>query len=384
VTKIGGPTPSLRLGKTSRNKGETMTDLSTLVCGQREFRSINKFYLMIGGFFWLSSASAAVLPIADQDLFGKQWALNNEGQNICDQDGVCKDGLRNIDIRALDAWHSGTDCSRARVAILDTGVDLTHPELSSTVRAGANFVDSVQSVQDDNSHGSHVAGIIAATGGNGSGVSGVCKTADVLAVKIADAYGRLSDSDIVAGIDYARQAGAKVVNASFGGPGASSAVRDAIAKGSFLFIAAAGNGDRRGIGYSIDERPTYPASFSLPNMMVVAASDNQDRLGTFSNFGARTVNIAAPGVGILSTTPRGETAFMGQVGIKQIHDFFDGTSMATPYVVGAVALYWSNHPTATAAQVKAQILQSADRVPAFSGKLSTPARLNLLRLMNAS
>ena len=204
------------------------------------------------------------------------------------------------------------------MAVLDSGIDLRHPDLAANLLSGKNFVGGQVSddPQDDNLHGTHVAGIIAGAGTETSGVVGVCRRARILPVKVGDSQGYLTDADILEGINYAVSQGARLVNGSFGGPQPNALVKNAISKArNTLFVFAAGNGDDRGVGFSIDEQATYPAAYGLANIVTVAATDSSDRLGAFSNFGVKKVQIAAPGVNIISSLPVKPTEEMAQYGI---------------------------------------------------------------------
>ena len=200
---------------------------------------------------------------------------------------------------------------------------------------------------------------------------------------MADSTGVLSDADILAGIGFAVSQNAKVINASFGGGPSNELVKRAIEQAkNTLFVIAAGNGHPfTGIGFSIDEAPVYPASYGLENILVVAATDNRDQLGRFSNFGAKGVHLAAPGVNILSSTPLRATAEMTEFNIPTEMAAIDGTSMATPFVTGAAALYWSQKPELGALAVKAHLLESVEAVASLQGKVKTGGRLNLAKLM---
>jgi hypothetical protein len=185
-----------------------------------------------------------------------------------------------------------------------------------------------------------------------------------MAIRFSSNYGIGDEAKAISAIGYATRKGAKIINASWGGtsgPGLKEAIKRAGESG-ILFVAAAGNGMK-----NIDTSPYYPASYDLDNIISVAATDQNDNLGMFSNYGAISVDLAAPGVGIYSTLPGGD------YGDK------DGTSMATPYVTGVAALVWAANPTFTYQQVKDQILASVDPIPALAGKTVTGGRLNAYR-----
>jgi len=320
-------------------------------------------------------------------IFDTQWALENKGQSVCDFRGQdCITGNSGVDIKYEPVRSS--DCSNVIVAVLDSGVDLLHPDLAGNLLPGKNFVgDTVtDDPQDDNLHGTHVTGIIAGNGTETSGVVGVCHRAKVLPIKVGDDQGNLTDADIIEGISYAVSQGARVINGSFGGSQSDSIMKAAIAKEKeTLFVFAAGNGDDlTGLGFDIDKRPSYPAAYGLANIISVAATDAQDRLASFSNFGVNRVQLAAPGVNIISSLPMKATAEMTQYGIPTGSGSLDGTSMATPYVTGALAMFISANPTMKAADVKAQLLKSVDKLDVLAGKVQSGGRLNLAKLMGVS
>lgn len=328
------------------------------------------------GVLWASAAWASP--------FDSQWALENRGQEACTFHGRnCQSGSAGADISAKRAWTKNHNCRAVVTAVLDTGVDVGHPDLSSNLLKGKNFVgeESSDDPQDDNLHGTHVSGIIAGSGNESSGIMGVCQSASLLPVKVGNAEGFLVDSDIMEGIEFALSQKAKVINASFGGTRPNQLMKDLIAGASeTLFVIAAGNGNRLGLGFSVDESPVYPASYDLDNLIVVAATDNRDNLGRFSNYGVGRVHLAAPGVSIWSTTPMHATEPMQKYGIPTESGSLDGTSMATPYVAGAVSLVWSKYPKLSAAQVKSRVLGAVDKISSLEGKVKTGGRLNLAKL----
>ncbi|HEY9725652.1 MAG TPA: S8 family serine peptidase [Chroococcales cyanobacterium] len=303
------------------------------------------------------------------------WGLNNTGQT---------GGTPDADIDAPEAWDIQTGNSVV-VGVIDTGVDYTHPDLINNMWTnqaefngspgvdddGNGYVDDIHGYDfvnndgdpfDDNGHGTHVSGTIAAEGNNGIGVSGVSWSSEIMALKFLDASGSGTTFDAIEAIEYATMMGAQITNNSWGGGGYSQALYDAIAAAGAagqLFIAAAGNNSNNN-----DVNPSYPASYNLDNVISVAATDSNDQLASFSNYGATSVDVAAPGVNIYSTIPGGGYAS------------YSGTSMATPHVTGVASLIWAQDPTLTAQEVKERILATADPIAALQGKTLTGGRLN--------
>ncbi len=313
--------------------------------------------------------------------FSFLYGLNNNGQT---------GGVADADIDAPEAWDLATG-GDVLVAVIDTGVDYTHPDLAANIWSnpgeipgngvdddGNGFVDDVHGYdfangdpdpRDDNNHGTHVAGIIAAAGDNGQGVVGVNWRARIMALKFMDANGRGSTSAAIQALDYAVRMGARVSNNSWGGGGFSRALQDAIAaagRAGHLFVAAAGND-----GVNADRSPHYPSGYTLDNIVSVAATDDADRLAGFSNYGAASVDLGAPGVAIESTLRNNR------------YGSLSGTSMATPYVTGAAALLLAANPGLTVAQLKAALLDNVDPIAALRGRSVTGGRLNLFRALSA-
>jgi subtilisin family serine protease len=298
-------------------------------------------------------------------------------------------------IRALGAWDLTAGAADVVVADIDTGADYTHPDLAASMWKnpgeipandidddGNGYVDDVYGIDswnrdsdpvDDHGHGSHTAGTIAAVGDNGVGVTGVAWRAKVMALKSFNENCRGRDSGSIVCINYAiarKLAGVNVVaiNASWGGGAYSQALKDAIdAAGAagIVFVAAAGNDN-----VDTDSEPHYPSCYDSDTIVSVAATDRFDVLAPFSSYGAESVDLAAPGVGILSTVP-GLVDESGYVA-------WDGTSMATPHVAGAIALCASLFPAESAAARIDRVLDSVDPVPALSGACVTGGRLDVL------
>lgn len=307
------------------------------------------------------------------DLDGRLWGLNNTGQN---------GGTPDADIDAPEAWSVTTGQNGPLIAILDTGIDYNHPDLKANLwtnpgeipgdgidNDGNGVVDDIHGYNayadngdpmDAHSHGTHVAGTIGAVGDNGEGVVGVNWHANMMAVKIFDDSGRTSADAIIRGILYATNQGARITSNSWGGGRENQAIMEAFANSPALHIAAAGNS-----GTDNDRRPHYPSNYDMPNMVAVAATDRNDRLASFSNYGESSVDIAAPGVDIFSTMPG------GGYGNKS------GTSMATPQVSGAAALILSKYPDLSNQELKERLFKGAEKQVRLDQRVVTGARLNV-------
>jgi subtilisin family serine protease len=314
--------------------------------------------------------------------FGLQWGMHNIGQS---------GGTEDADLDGPEAWDVETGNSSIVVAVLDTGVALDHEDLAGNLwmNNGEDWVDGSpgnNGVDDDGNgrvddyygwdfangdndpdddsdgHGTHVAGIIAAEGNNGMGITGVCWRASLMSLKTHNAEGIGLVSDEIEAIDYAIEKGAQVINASFGGSSFSQLEYDAIKRAGeagVLFVAGAGN-----LGTDNDTNPVYPASHDLDNIISVAASDQNDHLGGSSNYGIGSVDVAAPGVNVYSTT------------VGNSYQYRSGTSMAAAHVSGLASLIWSEDFGMTCAQVKDRILNSVDFQNSLNGLLSTGGRVN--------
>lgn len=272
----------------------------------------------------------------------KLWGLINVGQ----LDSAGTEGISGVDIGVESAWNLSVGSSAVVVAVIDTGVDETLPDLSPNMWVNAQeqngmpgvdddsngFVDDVHGYdfankdgqpRDDHGHGSHCSGTIGAKGDDNLGIVGVAWNVKIMAVKFLGADGSGNLADAVEAIDYATTMGANIMNNSWGGGGYSKALEEAIQrseKAGVLFVAAAGNSS-----LNSDIKPSYPASYSVGNIVSVAAVDNKGELAEFSNWGKTSIHVAAPGVNIFSTTPSG-------------YESWSGTSMAAPHVSGVAAL----------------------------------------------
>jgi thermitase len=333
----------------------------------------------------LDEANAGPLePILPRDpQFNDQWSLANSGQ---------RGGKKGADISATLAWARTTGSDDVVVAVLDTGVDYNHEDLTENMwrrpekmapyhdnelgtiddEFGFNAIDGSDPM-DDNGHGTHCAGIIGAEGENEVGIAGVNWKVQIMPLKFMNASGSGSTKDAIEAINYVidrKKAGVnvRIISASWGSTQKSRALGDVIRKAyenDILFVAAAGNSS-----VDNDRMPHYPSSYDSPNVVSVAALDRHDALASFSNWGAKSVAIAAPGVEILSTWLGNE------------YEEKSGTSMATPVVSGVAALILAEHPQMSVDDVKKKLLASTDPIPALKGKTVTAGRINAAKALD--
>ena len=341
---------------------------------------------VLSGFNYLEPDFALEIQIAppDDPDFDDLWGLDNTGQN---------GGTPGADISALEAWDVTTGSSDVIVGVVDTGIEYTHPDLidnmwinpgeipdDSIDNDGNGYVDDVygwdfffndDDPMDFRSHGTHVAGTIGAVGNNTVGVTGVNWDVGLMALKISNdnpGSNSVSSAAATAALNYVADMrtthghNIRVTNHSWGGGGISTSLQNAIAlneTADILLVAAAGNNSR-----DTDAIPHYPSSYTTPNVISVAATNRNDALSGFSNFGLTSVDLGAPGSSIRSTVINGGYAN------------FNGTSMATPHVAGVAALAWSFRPDATYQEIKDAILAGVDPIPALDGITVTGGRLN--------
>jgi subtilisin family serine protease len=315
---------------------------------------------------------------ANDPGFADQWALENTGMQQIWSGTFWYVGTPGDDIDIRHAWDlAGTEAAPT-VAVIDSGMDLVHPDLKANIAPGGkDFVDGDDIPNDKNGHGTHVAGTIGAVGNNSTGVSGVAWKAHLLPIRVLNAKGEGSVSTVLQGEEYAAAAGIKVVNMSLGGASPSQTEYDVLrTASSTLFVVAAGNDSA-----NVDASDSYPCAYDLPNVVCVAATGGNDELADFSNYGANTVDIAAPGVDILSTWPIGMRTSTNE---RPGYDWLSGTSMATPEVSGAAALLLSQDDTLTPWQVRAKLIAGADQVAGLKGKVSSGGRLDVFGAMSAT
>jgi len=331
---------------------------------------------------------------------GSLWGMYGDATSPANQYGS----------QAGEPWAAGYTGSRdVYIGVIDEGIQFDHPDLEANIWTnpgeipgngidddGNGYVDDVHgwNALNDNGniydpanddHGTHVAGTIGAAGQNGLGVAGVNWNVTIISGKFLGPNGGTT-ADAIQAIDYMTdlkiKKGVNIValNNSWGGGGYDPALLGAIARAAqqqILFVAAAGNGNFFGIGYNTDNSSFYPACYNTTtaagydSVISVAAIDKNGAKAGFSNYGANTVDLGAPGVAVWSTVPNGSYAS------------YSGTSMATPHVTGAIALYASSHPAASALDIKNAILDSARATPTSSlaGKTVTGGRLNLSNII---
>lgn len=265
---------------------------------------------------------------------------------------------------AANLWSNGIVGNGVIVGVVDARVDSTHPQLVNQTLVGKTFIsDPDDDGKLTNGHGTHVSGIIAADHSVAGPMKGMAPKAKILPAPFIGSSGSGSLGDAIVAMQYVASKGAKVINASWGGAPCVSSLRTAfeqIQNQGVLIVVAAGNSS-----HDIDVNPEYPAAFGLPGQITVAAATSNDFMASYSNLGFTLVHLAAPGSQILSTTP------------NDTYSWFDGTSMAAPFVTGAVALLWSAKPTATAAQIKQAILKGVDVTSGHEYKTSSRGRLNV-------
>ena len=332
----------------------------------------------------IDEAAGPLEPVFPHDpQFENQWALSNSGQN---------GGKKGADISATLAWAKTTGTDKLVVAVLDTGVDYTHEDLVSNMwtrpdslapyhdaelgtiddQFGFNAIDNSSDPRDDNGHGTHCAGIIGAEGENNLGIAGVNWKVQIMPLKFMGAGGSGTTKDAIEAINYVierKKAGVnvRIISASWGSTQRSRALEAVIRKAyenDILFVAAAGNSS-----VDNDRTPHFPSSYDVPNVISVAALDRHDQLASFSNYGVKSVAIAAPGVDILSTW------------LDDEYKEASGTSMATPVVSGVAALVLAENPRMSVDDLRKKLLASTDPIVALKGKTVTGGRINAAKAL---
>lgn len=332
------------------------------------------------------------------------WGLNNTGQT---------GGSIDADIDAQEGWDIQKESPSIKVGVVDSGIDWTHPDLVDNIwqnlgedddgdgqviewtgthwildpgdltdeddndgngyvndLIGWDFINNDNNPYDDFKHGTHVAGTIGAEGNNLEGISGVTWKVQMAALKAFNHNGKGSTSKAIEAIDYAIRNGFHITNNSYGGGGKSNLFRETIQRAGEIqqiFVASAGNNNR-----NIDEVPRYPASYNLPNVITVAASNHLDKLAGYSNYGNTSIDLLAPGSAIFSCFP------------NHGYGYLSGTSMAAPHVAGAIALLMENCKSLTIEEIKDRLLQGVDPITGTATKPINSGRLNLNNILQSN
>jgi subtilisin family serine protease len=322
------------------------------------------------------------LGVPNDPYFSTLWAMRNTGQS---------GGTANADIDAVSAWDITTGSDDVVVAVIDTGIDHRHPDISANIWTnsgeipgngidddhngyiddvhGYNFVGNDGNSLDLHGHGTHCAGTIGGAGNNGVGVTGVNWRGKIMACRFLDENGSGSVADAIDAINYAVENGAKILSNSWGGGPYTAALAAAITNAKnngVLFVAAAGNDS-----VDCDSSPHYPSGYDISNVIAVAATDNTDSLAYFSNYGHNTVHLGAPGVNIRSTV------------LNNGYAYYSGTSMATPHVSGVAALLLAYNPSMSVNEMKSRLIWTGDPINALDGKTISGRRLNAYNALTA-
>lgn len=326
--------------------------------------------------------------------FGQLWGLVNLGNNEPTKNGENSSttGVAGADVNVANAWNISNGSKAVKIAVIDTGIDYNHPDLANQIwtnQAEANgtagvdddgngyiddihgmrFVDGDSSVDpiDGHGHGTHCAGTIGAEHDNGVGVAGVMANVEIVAVKFLSDTGSGSSADAIKAIEYSTKLNVDIMSNSWGGGGASQALKDSIAAAKdagIMFIAAAGNSATNN-----NTRPHYPSNYQVDNVVSVAAHNYSDRMAYFSCFGSTTVHVAAPGRNILSTVTNGG------------YSVYSGTSMATPHVSGVVGLLIADQGRMDVNEVRERLMATTVDVRAYRRKTISGGRVDAHNLL---
>lgn len=333
----------------------------------------------------------AISTTTTDPMFEKLWGLKNNGNNEPNREGNYSgvQGVVGADVNAEKAWQITKGSKKVVIAVIDTGIDYNHPDLSDNIWSNPNeiagnqvdddgngYVDDVHgwnafakngNPMDGNAHGTHCAGTIGASHDNNVGVAGVMSEVQMMAVKFLSDQGSGSLADAIDAINYATKMNVDLMSNSWGGGGFSQALEDSIKAANergILFVAAAGNSSTNN-----DSSPHYPSNYQVNNVISVAAHTVSDNLATFSCFGKRTVHVAAPGHNILSTVPGNKYAV------------YSGTSMATPHVSGVLGLLLSKEGRLPVDEVRNRLMATTVPVGAYRKKTISGGRVDAYNLL---
>ena len=395
ATRVG---PAIRAQRSRTTRRPLPTPLSVRVPASGVLAAVGRLRSEPGVAYaepdYLMSASA----VPNDPSFALQWGDENTGQSVPTQNaneelGSPTNGMPGADDRALAAWGVSSGSRSIVIGETDTGVDYNHADLQANIWSNPGGIggcaaathgydvlnDTCEPMDDDNvygGHGTHVAGIMGAVGDNGIGVTGMNWQTSILPVKWLDSQAEGSTSGLISALQWlvaAKQAGVniRVVNdsATFVGTAYSQALSeeiDTLAQNNILFVTAAGN-----TGNDNDEEAVrrYPCGYDRPSEICVTASNDNDQLPSWANYGAHTVQLAAPGVSIYSTLRNGS------------YGYLSGGSMASPQVAGAAALILSVKPSLSTSELRADILENVDKLPTLEGKVITGGRLDVCKAM---
>jgi subtilisin family serine protease len=351
------------------NSAKKMEDILNTLNSQPEVEYAEPNYIF--------QATANTKTAVSDPMYGQLWGMKNSGQTI---EGI--PGKSGMDIKAETAWSRTKGSSSVVVAVIDTGTDINHPDIKDRIWKNPgeiagdgidndkngyvddvngwdfyNMDNSVYDSFDGDEHGTHVSGTIAGSS-NTIGVTGVAPNVKIMPLKFLGPYGGYT-SDAILAVNYAKAKGVKISNNSWGGGSFSQALMDAIKGSNSIFIAAAGNA-----GSDNDTTPSYPSSYDLQNVLSVAALNNQGNMADFSNYGVKSVDVAAPGESILSTVPGNG------------YEYFNGTSMATPHVSGIAALILSKNLSTTPLTIRDNLVKTVVPLSSLKGKIVTGGLVN--------
>lgn len=325
--------------------------------------------------------------MVSDSFYDKQWGLKNTGKN---SGGWFSSGKAGEDMNAEGAWTITKGSSDLIVAVIDTGVDYTHPDLAANIWVneaekngiagvdddGNGYVDDVYGYDfagkdadpmDGHGHGTHCAGNIGAVH-NDSGIAGMMANVKIMSIKFLSDRGSGTTEDAILAVDYATRNGAKIMSNSWGGGEYSEALKEAIQAASdagIVFVAAAGNESANN-----DKRATYPANYEVDNVITVGAMEGKGKRSSFSNYGATKVHVFAPGSNIYSTVRGGRYQNMS------------GTSMATPLVSGGIGLLLSHDPELSVTEVRERVVATAVDNGSLADMAISNGRMDTKRLLN--